>query len=76
MTSIWKGWRPTTKKYDPNDPHFNPMHPPIDTPKEVLERIWGESSDPNELVPPIERTETGKAILPWLNKESDNSNSL
>ena len=40
-----KGWRPSTRKYDPNDPHFNPMHPPKDTPKEVLERMWGETFD-------------------------------
>ena len=40
-------WRPTgsRKKYDPNDPHFNPMHPPDDTPKEVLEDFWGETYD-------------------------------
>ncbi len=41
MNTIWRGWRPTTKKYDPNDPHFNPMHPPKDTPIEVLEAFWG-----------------------------------
>ena len=33
------------KKYDPKDPHFNPMHPPADTPPEVLESFFGEESD-------------------------------
>lgn len=42
LLNPWKGWHPSTKKYDPNDPHFNPMHPPKDTPKEVLEKEWGE----------------------------------
>jgi len=34
-------YRPTRKKYDPNDPHFNPMHPPEGTPPEVLKAFWG-----------------------------------
>jgi hypothetical protein len=38
----WEGWRPTRKKHDPNDPRFDPFHPPEDTPKEVLEAFWGE----------------------------------
>ncbi len=37
--------RPKSKKYDPNDPHFNPFHPPADTPAEVLEAFWGEDKD-------------------------------
>ena len=42
----WKGWRPNTgKKYDPNDPHFNPFYPPEDTPLEVLEAFWGKEGD-------------------------------
>ena len=32
------------KDYDPNDPHFNPMHPPKGYPQDALEREWG---DPN-----------------------------
>jgi len=46
--SSWRGWRlGSGKKYDPNDPHFNPMHPPEGYPKEALEKEWGESFDGN-----------------------------
>jgi len=42
----WAGWRPNTKKkYDHDDPHFNPFYPPDDTPKEVLEAFWGKEED-------------------------------
>ena len=46
----WEGWRPTgsKKKYNPDDPHFNPMHPPADTPKEVLEAFWGCDEEEDE----------------------------
>ena len=38
-------WKPRPReKYVPGKP-FNIMHPPEGTPKEVLEEIWGESSD-------------------------------
>jgi|GEM_PF-5353677 len=37
-----KSYRPTQKEYDPEDPHFNPMHPPRNTPIEVLEAFWGK----------------------------------
>ena len=40
----WAVYRPTTKKYDPDDPHFNPMHPPEGYPIELLEAEWGEDS--------------------------------
>jgi hypothetical protein len=36
------------KKYDPKDPHFNPMHPPEGYPKELLEKEWGETFDDDE----------------------------
>lgn len=39
------GYRPTQKKWDPNDPHFNPFHPPIGTPDEVIARFWGEDDE-------------------------------
>lgn len=41
----WAGWRPSTKKFDPNDPKVDPMHPREGTPKELLEEIWGETYD-------------------------------
>ena len=41
---MW-GQRPKAKKYDPADPHFNPLHPPEDYPKELLEAEWGETFD-------------------------------
>ena len=44
----YDGYRPTTKKYDPDDPHFNPFHPPQDTPPEVLKAFWGEEEDEEE----------------------------
>lgn len=35
------GWRPGSgKKYDPNDPHFNPMHPPEGYPTDLLWKEW------------------------------------
>jgi len=35
------GWRPGSgKKYDPNDPHFNPMHPPDGYPEDFLWQEW------------------------------------
>ncbi len=35
------GWRPGSgKKYDPNDPHFNPRHPPEDCPQDALWQEW------------------------------------
>lgn len=35
------GWRPGSgKKYDPNDPHFNPMHPPDGYPEDALWQEW------------------------------------
>jgi len=37
--------QPKPKKYDPNDPHFNPFHPPADTPMEVLKAFWGEDEE-------------------------------
>ncbi len=44
--SPWKGYRPgSAKKYDPNDPHFDPLHPPEGYPKELLEGEWGETFD-------------------------------
>lgn len=44
--SPWRGWRPgSSKKYDPNNPHFNPMYPPEGYPKADLEKEWEESSD-------------------------------
>jgi hypothetical protein len=45
----WAGWRPGSgKEYDPNDPHFDPMHPPKGYPKESLEKEWGETFDDDE----------------------------
>jgi len=41
---MW-GQRPKAKKYDPADPHFNPLHPPEDYPKELLEAEWGKTFD-------------------------------
>ena len=36
------GWRPTTREYDPNDKRpIDLLHPPKNTPKEVLEELWG-----------------------------------
>jgi hypothetical protein len=33
--------RPSFKKhYDPNDNHYDPFHPPDDTPEEVKWRFW------------------------------------
>jgi len=75
MNTIWRGWRPTTKKYNPNDPHFDPMHPPEDTPKEVLEDFWGESADPNEIIEPPKRDERGMIILPWKKSGGSESSS-
>jgi hypothetical protein len=40
-----EGWRPSTKKFDPNDPRIDPMHPREGTPKELLEEIWDETYD-------------------------------
>lgn len=41
--SKWHGYRPGSgKKYDPNDPHFNPMHPPKGYPKDLLKGEWEE----------------------------------
>lgn len=41
----WKRYRPGSgKKYNPDDPHFNPMHPPDGYPTELLEREWGETA--------------------------------
>ena len=35
------GWRPGSgKKYDRNDPHFNPMHPPEGYPEDALWKDW------------------------------------
>ena len=51
----WEGWHPTTKPYDPNDTHFNPMHPPPGTPPEVLEAFWGPL--PNEEEKPCQTKE-------------------
>jgi len=35
------GYRPGSgKKYDPNDPHFNPMHPPDGYPEDDLWKEW------------------------------------
>ena len=35
------GWRPGSgKKYDPNDPHFNPLHPPDGYPEDALWQEW------------------------------------
>ena len=37
----WRGWRPgSSKEYVPDDPRFNPMHPPKGYPKELLEVEW------------------------------------
>jgi len=42
----WRGWKPGgSRKYDPKDPHFDPMHPPEGYPKEELEKEWGETFD-------------------------------
>lgn len=42
----WRGWKPgSARKYDPNDPHFDPMHPPEGYPAELLEAEWGVSTD-------------------------------
>jgi len=47
--SPWRGWRPESgKKYNPDYPHFNPMHPPEGYLKEALEREWGENFDDEE----------------------------
>ena len=36
------GWRPTTREYDPNDPRpIDLLHPPKNTPPEVIEALWG-----------------------------------
>jgi len=41
--SKWYGYRPgSSKKYDPNDPHFNPMHPPEGYPEDLLKGEWEE----------------------------------
>ncbi len=40
-----KSYRPTKKEYDPEDSHFDPMHPPKNTPLEVLEGFWGKDGD-------------------------------
>ena len=35
------GYRPGSgKKYDPTDPHFNPMHPPEGYPDDMLWKEW------------------------------------
>ncbi len=36
------GVHPPTKTFDPEDPHFNPMHPPKGMPMDLLEAEWGE----------------------------------
>lgn len=42
----WANYRPTRKKYNPENPnHFNPFHPPEGYPKELLEKEWGETFD-------------------------------
>ena len=42
MVDYPKGWRPTTREYDPNDPRpINLLHPPKNTPPEVIEALWG-----------------------------------
>lgn len=47
--SPWRGWHPGSgKKYDPHDPRFNPMHPAEGTPKEALEKEWGETFEDGE----------------------------
>ena len=67
MTEENVGWRPNPgKKYDPNDPHFNPFYPPYDTPEEVLKAFWGDDDTPVE---PPQRTPEGEIILPWLKKK-------
>jgi len=39
----WRGWKPgSAKEYDPNDLHFNPMHPPKGYPQDLLEAEWEE----------------------------------
>ena len=36
------GWRPTTREYDPNDKRpIDLLHPPNNTPPEVIEALWG-----------------------------------
>lgn len=54
----WAGYRPTRKKYDHNDPHFNPFHPPEGTPPEVLEAFWGDVEDIKEIKAPFKSEET------------------
>ena len=35
------GWRPGSgKKYDPNDPHLNPLHPPEGYPEDLQWKEW------------------------------------
>jgi hypothetical protein len=66
----WRGWWPSsTKEYDLNDPHFNPMHPPKGYPQDLLEAKWEEAD-----VTIVEETVNGdtrtKYILRW--KEGNN----
>ena len=44
----WEGWHPPTREYDPNDPHFDPFHPPKNTPDEVLKAFWGDDEEDEE----------------------------
>jgi len=44
----WEGWRPPTREYDPNDPHFDPFHPPKNTPDEVLKAFWGDDDEDDD----------------------------
>lgn len=41
-------YRPARKRYDPNDPHFNPLHPPEGTPTELLKAFWGDEEEEDE----------------------------
>ena len=45
QSEYYASLRPKVKEYDPNDPHFDPFHPPEGTPIEVLEAFWGEEED-------------------------------
>ena len=45
----YRNYKPGSgREYDPNDPHFNPMHPPKGYPKEALEAEWGGTFDEDE----------------------------
>ncbi len=54
----YRGYRPgSSKKYDPNDPHFNPMHPPDGYPMELLEAEWADPSEFEEVAEDAEEAE-------------------